>query len=101
MEHTPSEELYLKQHRRSFGSRPIRVLTSGNHGVGHPKSKPPDTAKHLKYEQETTLAQARSLALSSTSQQIFVRNSSGYIQFDEPVTVINTIREVAGQTATP
>ena len=35
MEQTPADETYLQQHRRSFGSRPIRVLTSGNHGVGH------------------------------------------------------------------
>ena len=89
-----SDETYLQQHHRSFGSRPIRVLTSGNHGVGHLKSKPPDTPKHLKYEQETTLAQARWLELSSNSKQIFAHNSSEYIQFDEPETVINAVREV-------
>jgi len=91
---------YLQQHRRSFGSRPIRVLTSGNHSVGHLERKPPDTPEHLKYEQETTLAQARWLALSSNSKQIFARNSSEYIQFDEPETVINAIREVYDQTKT-
>jgi pimeloyl-ACP methyl ester carboxylesterase len=101
MEQTASDETYLQQHRRSFGSRPIRVLTSGNHGVGHLERKPPDTPEHLKYEQETTLAQARWLALSSNSKQIFARNSSEYIQFDEPETVINAIREVYDQTKTP
>src|SRR5205085_3156448 len=94
MEETPSDEAYLQQHRRSFGSRPIRVLTSGNHGVGHLERKPPDTPEHLKYEQETTLAQARWLGLSSNAKQVFARNSSEYIQFDEPQTVINAIREV-------
>jgi len=98
MEQTPADEIYLQQHRRSFGSRPIRVLTSGNHGVGHLERKPPDTPEHLKYEQETTLAQARWLELSSNSRQIFARNSSEYIQFDEPDTVINAIREVYDQT---
>jgi pimeloyl-ACP methyl ester carboxylesterase len=97
MEETPADETYLQQHSRSFGSRPIRVLTSGNHGVSHLSEKPPDTPKHLKYEQETTLAQARWLALSSNSKQIFVRNSSEYIQFDDPETVINAIREVYDQ----
>jgi hypothetical protein len=48
MEQTPADETYLQQHRRSFGSRPIRVLTSRNHGVGHLEEKPPDTPKHLK-----------------------------------------------------
>ena len=98
MEQTAADETYLQQHRRSFGSRPIRVLTSGNHGVGHLESKPPDTPKHLKYEQETTLAQARLLPLSSNSKQIFARHSSEYIQFDEPDTVISAIREVYDQS---
>src|SRR5215471_10565436 len=92
MEQTAADEIYLQQHRRSFGSRPIRVLTSGNHGVGSLESKRPDTPKHLKYEQETTLAQARWLVLSSNSKQVFARNSSEYIQFDEPDTVINAVR---------
>jgi len=101
MEQTASDETYLQQHLRSFGSRPIRVLTSGNHGVGHLESKPPDTPKNLKYEQETTLAQARWLALSTDSKQIFARNSSEYIQFDEPEIVINAIRDVYDHARKP
>ena len=101
MEQTAADEAYLQRHRRSFGSRPIRVLTSGNHGVGHLEQKPPDTPKHLKYEHETTLAQARWLALSSNSKQIFARNSSEYIQFDEPGTLISAIREVYDQAKAP
>lgn len=98
MEQTAADETYLQQHRRSFGSRPIRVLTSGNHAVGQLEHKPPDTPKHLKYEQETTRAQARWLTLSSNSKQIFAHNSSEYIQFDEPQTVINAVREVYDQS---
>jgi pimeloyl-ACP methyl ester carboxylesterase len=98
MEQMPADETWLQQHRRSFGSRPIRVLTSGNHGVGHLESKPPDTPKHLEYEQQTTLAQARWLPLSSNSKQIFAQNSSEYIQFDEPETLINAVREVYDQS---
>jgi sulfatase modifying factor 1 len=101
MEQVPADELYLQQHVRSFGSRPIRVLTSGNHGVGHLERKPPPTPEHLKYEQETTAAQARLLALSSNSKQIFARNSSEYIQFDEPETLVNAIREVYDQARSP
>jgi len=101
MEQTPADETYLQQHSRSFGSRPIRVLTSGNHGVGHLETKPVDTPKHLKYEQETTLAQARWLKLSSNAKQIFAHDSSEYIQFDEPQTVISAIREVYDQAARP
>ena len=94
MEQTPSDEVWLQQNRRSFGSRPIRVLTSGNHGVGHLEKKPPDTPKHVEYEQQNTLAQARWLALSTNAKQIFTHNSSEYIQFDEPETLINAVHEV-------
>jgi len=97
MEQTAADETYLQQHRRSFGSRPIRVLTSGNHAVGHLETKPPDTPKHLKYEQQITLAQARWLKLSTNARQVFAHHSSEYIQFDEPETVTNAIREVYDQ----
>ena len=98
MEQVPADEAWLQQHRQSLGSRPIRVLTSGNHGVGHLERKPPDTPEQLKYEEDNTLAQASLLALSSNAKQIFPRNSSEYIQFDEPETVINAIREVYEQS---
>ena len=94
MEQTPADEAWLQKHRRSFGSRPIRVLTSENHGVGHLESKPPDTPKRLEYQRETTRAQARWLELSSDAKQIFASDSSEYIQFDKPQVVIDAIREV-------
>ena len=47
------------------------------------------------------LAQARWLALSSNSKQIFTHNSSEYIQFDEPETLINAVREVYDQAKRP
>ena len=101
MEQTAQDEDYLLQHKRSFGSRPIRVLTSGNHGVGHLATKPADTPEHLKYEKETTLAQALWLTLSSNSKQIFAHHSSEYIQFDDPETFINAVREVYDQSKKP
>jgi hypothetical protein len=63
--------------------------------------KPPDTPEHVKYEQETTAAQARWLSLSSNSKQLFAHDSSEYIQFDEPETVIKAIREVFDQVVRP
>jgi len=101
MEQMGWDEAYLKKHRRSLGSRPIRVLTSGNHGVGHLGTRPADTPERLKYQQEITRAQARWLELSSNAKQIFARHSSEYIQFDEPETVINAIREVYEQARRP
>ena len=101
MEQMTHDEIYLQQHRPSYGSRPIRVLTSGNHGVGHLEEKPSDTPKHLKYEKEITAAQARFLAQSSNSKQIFAHHSSEYIQFDDPETVINAIHDVYEQSRHP
>jgi hypothetical protein len=98
MEQMAWDEAYLQKHRRSLGSRPIRVLTSGNHGVGHLETAPADTPEHLKYEQEMTRGQARWLALSSNARQIFPHHSSEYIQFDEPDTVTDAIREVYDQS---
>ena len=101
MEQMPVDEAYLRQHRRALGSRPIRVLTSGNHGVGHLETKPADTPEHVTYERQTTLAQARWLTLSTNARQIFARHSSEYIQFDEPETVIDAIREVYDHARRP
>jgi len=101
MEQMTQDEIYLQQHRPSYGSRPIRVLTSRNHGLGHFEQKPADTPKHLKYEKEMTAAQARFLAQSSNSKQIFARHSSEYIQFDDPETLINAVRQVYDQSRSP
>jgi hypothetical protein len=95
MEQMTQDETYLQQHRRSFGSRPIRVLTSGNHGV------PAGVPDRAKYEQEITHVQARWLALSSNAKQIFAHSGSEYIQFDDPETVISAIREVYDQSKKP
>jgi pimeloyl-ACP methyl ester carboxylesterase len=97
MEQMPWDEAYLQQHRRSLGPRPIRVLTSRNHGVGHLPATPNLDPNHLEYEGQVSLAQARWLDLSSNAKQIFAQNSSEYIQFDEPETVIAAIREVYDQ----
>jgi pimeloyl-ACP methyl ester carboxylesterase len=95
MEEMMQDEIYLQRHRRSFGSRPIRVLTSGNHGV------PADVPDRVKYEHEVTQAQARWLTLSSNSKQIFAHSNSEYIQFDDPETVVSGIRDVYDQTRNP
>ena len=98
MEQMPWDEAYLKQHRRSFGSRPIRVLSTGNHGVGSIATPRATSLKNLRYEYEVTLAQSRLLKLSTNAKQIFTKNSSEYIQFDEPDTLTDAIREVYDQS---
>jgi pimeloyl-ACP methyl ester carboxylesterase len=98
MEQMPWDETYLKEHRQTFGARPIRVVSTGNHGVGSVATPRATSLKHLRYEYEVTLAQSKLLELSSNAKQIFTKNSSEYVQFDEPDTVVDAIREVYDQS---
>jgi pimeloyl-ACP methyl ester carboxylesterase len=101
MEQMPWDETWLQQHRHSLGNRPIRVLTTGNHAVGHLPAKDAQDPKHLEYEHQIALAQARWLQLSSDARQIFVPESSEYIEFDQPDAVVAAIREVYDVTRSP
>ena len=98
MEQMAWDETWLQSHVRSLGSRPVRVLTSGNHGIGSLAARRPETQEHREYERQVTHSQARWLALSSNAKQIFAKRSSEYIQFDEPDTVIAAVREVYNQS---
>ena len=97
-EQMPQTEAWLQQHNQSLGSRPIRVLTTGNHAVHFLPPANAHDPKHLEYEHQIELAQARLLTLSSNTRQIFVSNSSEYVQFDAPDAVVGAIREVYDQS---
>ena len=97
MEEMPEDESYLQQHHRSFGTRPIRVITTGNHGIGAPDGQRRESLDHLKYEYEVARAQASWLRMSSDAKQVFTRHSSEYVQFDEPAAVVDAIRDVYDQ----
>jgi pimeloyl-ACP methyl ester carboxylesterase len=98
MEQMPEDETYLQQHSRSLGSRPIRVLSTGNHGVHSlDPSRPPDP-EHQKYEEKVAREQAKWLELSSNARQLFTDKSSEYIPFDQPDFVVDAIREVYSQS---
>jgi hypothetical protein len=76
----PDDELWLREHRISLRSRPVRVITAAQH-------KP-----------DTIAAQARLLSLSSDARQIMAAHSrNAYVQFDEPQLVLEAIREAAGR----
>lgn len=98
MEQMPWDESWLQQHRHSLGSRPIRVITTGNHAVGHLPAADAKDPKHIAYERAVAQAQARWLTLSSNAKQIFTKNSSEYVEFDEPDAVVAAIREVYDQS---
>jgi pimeloyl-ACP methyl ester carboxylesterase len=78
LEEIPVDELWLRQHHRSLGATPVRVITASQH------------------RPETIAAQARLLDVSSDAKQIFAQHSrNAYVQFDEPRLVIEAIREAA------
>jgi len=97
MEQMPQDERYLEAHHHSLGSRPVRVLSTGYHGIhaidpGHPLDP-----EQQRFEREVARAQARWLELSSDSKQLFTDKSSEYIPFDQPEFVVDAIREVYSQ----
>jgi pimeloyl-ACP methyl ester carboxylesterase len=98
MEEMPRDEAYLEQNRRSFGSRPIRVLSTGYHGIHRIDPARPKSAEQQRYEDNVARAQARWLELSSNAKQLFTDKSSEYIPFDQPDFVIDAIHEVFAQS---
>jgi pimeloyl-ACP methyl ester carboxylesterase len=98
MEQMPVDEAYLAKHNHSLGSRPIRVLSTGNHGVhSFDPSRPLDPTQQ-KYQEAVAREQATWLALSSNARQLFTDKSSEYIPFDQPGFVVDAIREVYSQS---
>jgi pimeloyl-ACP methyl ester carboxylesterase len=80
LEQIPGDEAWLRQHSKSLGSKPVRVISAAQH-------KP-----------ETIAAQAQLLDISSNGKQILAHHSrNAYVQFDEPQLVIQAIREAAGK----
>ena len=100
MEQMTADQAYLEQHPRSFGSRPIRVLSTGYHGIHAIDPTRPKSAAQQRYEDEVARAQAGWLALSSNARQLFTANSSEYIPFDQPDFVVDAIHQVYGAAAT-
>jgi len=98
MEQIPTNEAWLQQHNASLGSRPIRVLSTGNHGVGTFDPARSKDAQQQKFQEDVARAQARWLGLSSNSKQLFTDKSSEYVPFDQPGFVVDAIREVFSQS---
>ena len=99
MEETARDEDFLRANLRPLGNRPLRVITTGFHAHGFFDPKRVWTAEERKYQDDVRTAQARWLALSTNARQVFTRRSSEYVPFDDPGIVVETIREVAAQSA--
>ena len=94
-----SDEIYLEQHSHSLGARPIRVLTTGNHGVHVVDPTRPKDAQQLAYQENVARAQAKWLELSSNANQLFTDKSSEYIPFEQPDFVVDAIHDVYVQSS--
>lgn len=94
MEEMAWDQTYLQEHRRSFGSRPIRVLTTWH--FGRPPASPASVHNwHVAFEHDSALAQGSWLRLSTNSRQIFDYDvSRQYIQLDDPQVVLQAVRDV-------
>ena len=80
LEQIPADELWLRQHRKSLGVKPVRVITAAQH------------------RPDTIAAQAALLSISSNARQILAtRSRNAYVQFDEPALVLQAIHEAAGR----
>lgn len=93
----PGDELWLREHSNSLGTKPVRVITATQH-YSDTAATPPDVrARHERFNRDMIDAQARLLKLSSNAKQILAAPSSTYVQFDQPELVIDAIREAVGQ----
>jgi pimeloyl-ACP methyl ester carboxylesterase len=97
MEQMPANEAYLKEHSRSLGSRPVRVISTLNHGIAFLDETHSKDAAEQQYQEEVARAQAKWLELSTNAKQVFPHDSSEYVPFDQPIVVVDTIREVYTQ----
>lgn len=96
MEEIPNDAAYLKEHRTSFGSRPVRVITANLfHDTASTSSA--DRLQHMKVSYFEALAQSKLLDLSSNAKQIF-SDTGMIVQFEKPDLVLETIREAWQQS---
>lgn len=98
MEQMPADEAYLATHRRSLGSTPVRVLSTGRHGIHALDPAHPLTPEQQEFERQVAHVQAGWLALSGNSRQLFTDRSSEYIPLDQPDFVVDAIHEVYVQS---
>ena len=96
MEQIPSSDAYLKEHRTSFGSRPVRSITA-NPFKDTPGSPSAVRLEHMRVSYFLALGQSRLLDLSSNAKQIF-SDTGIIVHFEKPDLVLQTIREAWEQS---
>jgi pimeloyl-ACP methyl ester carboxylesterase len=98
MEQMPANEAYLKEHSGSLGSRPVRVISTRNHGIAFLDEAHGKDAAEQQHQEDVARAQAKWLELSTNAKQLFPEDSSEYVPFDQPTVVVGAIREVYAQS---
>jgi hypothetical protein len=91
-----TDDAYLRNHRKSLGSRPLRVITSAHHITDPPDIPEARHLEHVRFNELRKEYQGRLLSLSSNSKQIFT-DTGAYVQLDEPQIVIDAVRDVFNQ----
>ena len=96
IEQIPNDATYLKEHRTSFGSRPVRIITA-NLFKDAPTTSSASRLEHMRISYYEALAQSRLLDLSSNAKQIF-SDTGVLVHFEKPELVVQTIREAWEQS---
>jgi len=96
IEQIPNDAAYLKEHRKSFGSRPVRIITA-NLFKDSPSTSSANRLEHMRVSYYEALAQSKLLDLSSNAKQIF-SDTGIIVHFEKPELVTETIREAWEQS---
>lgn len=96
LEQLPIDAAYLKEHRTSFGSRPVRIITA-NLFENAPATSSAGRLEQMRISYYEALAQSRLLDLSSNAKQIF-SDTGVLVHFEKPELVTETIREAWQQS---
>lgn len=96
LESIPNNDAYLRAHRVSFGSRPVRIITANlyNDTAGTPSAV---RLEHMRVGYFSALAQSKLLELSSNAKQIF-SDTGIIVHFEKPDLVVDTVREAWQQS---
>lgn len=89
----PSDVKYLQTHRRSLGSRPLRIILAAYEIP--PTSRLP-APERIRFNENFRAAGAHLLDLS-TNAKLISTDTGAFVQFEKPAIVIDAIREVYDQ----
>ena len=94
MQQMPADDAWLTAHSHRLGCIPLRVLSTGSHGIHALDASRPLSAQEQRYQQDVLRAQSKWLQLSCDARQLVTDRSSEYIPLDQPELVVEVIREV-------